>query len=440
MPRIMRKARVGCEIELFLLNDEGRPVNDADTLLAKLKDERIGVDVRPEISRAMLEIGSKPHATVREMARPFLDRLERVLDACERHGYRLLPLGSYPGKAHPLLHTTPWYHAKKAVLGKENVTKEAGICGYHFHYTLPERIVHEQQIRVMRRSHAQDTFLNQYNFLVAADPAMLTFCQSSPFWQGEQYAKDCRVLIYRDFALHGEEGVRGIHYYLPLFGALSGYEFTLGDLRVTAERRKSEWIKLLQRQRFGDIVHIVGVPALKFMWGPLRVNKIGTFEYRGPDMNHPTYILAVAALLRYALDAIEAEGLEMRPTDLGAAEPFLLEDGIVHLPPYHRLRYLEYLATVKGLESQEVHIYCKRLVRWIAHISKKASSPFLQQIWKMLGTRKTMADEILDLARQNGYTYGETLPEDVASYVALYHTQRLRKEINEARRLCERMG
>lgn len=433
MAKVVRKAKVGLEIEMFILNDEGQMVYEAQQLIKTFKNTKLEPYVRPEMSKGMLELGGIPKPKVRDTTLTFLEMWKTTVETAEKKGYHLLPLGSYPGKTRPQLTSKPWYRGKKTVLGEENVAKEASICGYHYHYTLPERIVKEEQIRVVQKSHAKDTFLSQYNFLVATDPIALTFCQSSPFWQGIYRAKDSRVLIYRDFALKDGKSTKGIHYYLPLFGALPDYEFTLEDLRVMADKRKTEWLKLLERKRFKEMIHIVNVPALKFMWGPLRVNKIGTFEYRGPDMNFPSYIFGVAALLSYALEAIEKGGLNTLPSDLGINKPFLLEDDTIYLPPYSRVRYLEYMTTARGLESEEVYQYCSRLLKLVEKISRKAKrSSMLKTIRKMLRERKTMSDDIVNLVKKNGHDPLKPVPEDVLKYVALYYAKRLGKDIEEA--------
>ncbi|HLC69381.1 MAG TPA: glutamate-cysteine ligase family protein [Candidatus Bilamarchaeaceae archaeon] len=435
MTKLVRKAKVGLEIEMFVLNDEGALTNECDRIFKALQGSKLEPYLHPEVSPAMLEMGGAPKHTPQETALGFLENWELVLETAEKQGLHLLPLGTYPGKNKPVLRTGPWYDSQETVLGKETFTRAATFCGYHYHYTLPERIVREEQIRTVKKSHAKDTFLNQYNFLVAADPVALTFCQSTPFWQGEHKAKDSRVVVYRDFALKDDKSMKGMYYYLSLFGALPDYEFTVEDLRVMADKRKTEWIKLLEKKRFKRIVDVMSAPALKFMWGPLRVNKIGTFEYRGPDMNFPTYIFGLSALLSHALEAIEKQGLQTEPSDLGISKPFLLEDNTVYLPPYSRVRYLEYMTSTSGLESEEVYQYCSRMVKLVERISRKAKrSPMLKIIRQMLSERKTMSDRILELVRKNGYDPAKEVPEDVLRYVALYYARELGKDIENAQR------
>ena len=117
---------------------------------------------------------------------------------------------------------------KEAIIGKEIFKSSGGVAGFHFHYTLPEGIVGKERIKSVRRSLAREIFLQQYNFLVAIDPAILTFCQSTPFWMGYHWAKDCRVLMYRDMRVDkGARKIKGLHYHHPMFGSLPSYEFTL---------------------------------------------------------------------------------------------------------------------------------------------------------------------------------------------------------------------
>ncbi|MFH1520949.1 MAG: glutamate-cysteine ligase family protein [Candidatus Micrarchaeota archaeon] len=436
MASILRRAKIGWEMEFFILDENGSPVNKANELIKALENEKY-LHARKEISQIMIEIGSDAKGTVKDAASSFLKRLEKLVELSEKHSYRLLPLATYPGKTSPKLNdNTTWYRAKKSVLGDAGLI-EASVCGYHFHYELPERIVKEERIETTKCSHSKDVFLNQYNFLIAIDPVGISLCQSSPFWQGKQLAKDCRILMYRDFALNDYSEVNGMHYYLPLFGSLPNYEFTLNDLRVMADKRKTEWIKILQKNRFKNIVDIMCVPTLKFMWGPLRINKIGTFEYRGPDINYPAYTMALTALMRYALEAIENQKFKTQPDDLGITEPFLLEDDIIYLPPYSHVRHLEYLATTSGLESETVYTYCKKLlslVDKISHRSKK--SKFLTPIRNILKQKKTISDEIIELALKNGYVKNEVMTDDLANYLGLYFSKRFDKEIEYAKKLC----
>lgn len=423
---VQRKSMVGLEVEFFVINDKGKPVNDADRILKHFEGKRLANYLSPEFSKEMLELGATPNRSIRECALAFMENVVRLKEGTDALKLKILPLGVHPGTDKPVLRTSLWSDSQKAVIGMEDAKKLGKICGFHFHYTLPERIVAKdtQMIKGLKRSKAREIFLQQYNFLVAADPAILTFSQSSPIWDGYHYAKDTRVFIYRDMKFKkGARKLHGPYYYLPMFGALPSYEFTLNDLRVLADTRKSEWLKILEQKRF-PTNEIAAYPTLKFVWGPIRVNKIGTFEYRGPDMNHPLYIFSIMSLLRYALEAIETHEYEVRPSDIGIDEPFVLEDDVIYAPPYTTLRHLEYRSATSGFDSVKVQNYTSALFDLVSKISGKGKTKNLDLIRNMIRDKKTVSDEILEFVKKNGYSLEEELPEDMLNYIALYQADK----------------
>ncbi|MFZ5500306.1 MAG: glutamate-cysteine ligase family protein, partial [Candidatus Micrarchaeota archaeon] len=196
---LRRISYYGLETEMLTLDSEGKLVEGGPSVIKAAKESRISKFVEKELSRAQVELLAKEKRGVREVASEYLDNLLELSDIAMKEGFHLLPLGAHPGRVVPKLERNDWYDSLRTVL-EEDVFIEGRICGFHFHYTLPEGIVHRdtQQIKTVRRSRAREIFLHQYNFLLAADPAILTFCQSSPFWMGYHWGKDCRVLLYRD--------------------------------------------------------------------------------------------------------------------------------------------------------------------------------------------------------------------------------------------------
>jgi hypothetical protein len=430
---LKRKSMYGLEIELFTLNSEGKLVDGAADLLKAVEGTKLGKFVRKEIAKSMIELGAKEKRTVRESADEFLGHVEDLIEVADKFGYRLCPLGAHPGRTKPKLHSSEWYDAKKAVLG-QNTYKEASICGFHFHYTLPEGIVQKstESIKSVGRSKARDIFIQQYNFLAACDPAILTFCRSSPFWAGRHWGKDCRVLIYRDLKVaKGADVLRGIHYYLPRFGGLPNYEYTLEDIRVMADQKKAEWLRLLEQKEF-PTNEIACYPTLKFMWGPLRVNKIGTFEYRGPDMNHPDVIFSASSLLVYLLRRIEKLELQVEPSDIGINEPFVLEDDVIYIPPHATLRHLEQQSVTRGFDSKAVHEYCSALLSLAEKLPNKEKH--LERVRQMAKEKRTVSDDILEMVKKNGYDLEAEVPDDMMNHVALYHAERLKSTVGQIRK------
>ncbi|MBN1170302.1 hypothetical protein JXA56_04710 [Candidatus Micrarchaeota archaeon] len=433
---LKRKSMYGLEIELITLDSEGKLASGAPGILEAVKGKPIESIVRKEISKSLIELGAKEKRSVEECAAAFIENIEETVEIAEKLGYHLLPLGTHPGRKLPELHSTEWYDAKKAVLG-EDTFKEGRICGFHFHYMLPEGIIEKttERITQVKRSAAKDIFLQQYNFLAACDPAMITFCQSTPFWMGRNWAKDCRVLTYRDLKVQsGGDILRGIHYYLPMFGTLASYEFTLDDIRVLADSRKMEWLRLLEQRGF-PTNEIACYPTLKFVWGPLRVNKIGTFEYRGPDMTHPEIIFSTSSLLVFLLKTIEEQQISVEPSDLGISEPFLFEDGIVYVPSHAELRNLERQSVINGLDSSAVYNYCSRLIELADRLGKPPRR--LKRIRDMVESRKTISDEMIDMVRKNGYDLKD-VPEDMMNHLALYHANKMSAGLKDLKKQFKR--
>jgi len=426
---IKRTSMLGLENEMFVITPEGKLVNGANDILETLTG-KLAKYVKPELSKGMIELTAEAYPSIRECAVEFTENLADLVEASEKVGYRLLPLGDHPTRFFPSLQRSTWYNAIEQVIGTLGAKSEGKISGFHYHFTLPEGIIGKKtsMIKSVERSEARQIFLQQYNFMVAADPAALVFAQSSPIWNGVHFGKDCRVIVYRDMRVqHAGQTLTGIHYYLPEFGALPNYEFTLQDLRVMAEQKKTSYLKILEQKDF-PTNEIASVPTLKFMWGPLRVNKIGTMEYRGPDMNFPVYLFSLSSLFKYALEAIEKNEYRVRPSDIGISEPFVLEGNKIYVPPHSTLKYLERQSITRGLDSPELYKYAKALFDLVCKISGKGKSRNFKKLKEMLDTKKTLSDEILEMVKKNGYSLDEEIPEDMLSHIALYYADKLSKE------------
>jgi len=432
----MKKTSVGLEVEFFTINSEGKLVEKADELLKILREnKRIGYHMKEEISHSVIEMGATPKRKVRATAVNFLKNLQKMVEITEENDIYLVPLGCYPAKSNHRLRKKHWYDSQEFLLGKKNFAKEIRMCGFHFHYSLPQGIVGKktESIKPLRKSYAKDVFLNQYNFAIAMDPVCITLGQSSPFYEGEYIGKDCRALLYRDMAVEGKfEGA--YHAELSLIGSLPNYQFTLEDIRWNSARRKNVYLDMLKKREF-PIKELATVPELKFMWGPLRVNKIGTLEYRGIDMNHPEYLFGAAAVFKLALEEIKNQELQVLPSDIGIKEPFKIEDGIVYVPPFSTVKSMELLSGMYGLDNSEVHNYCKKLYDFLKkNNSKKINTKMYDIVRKILDKKKTLSDEILDMIKKNGYT-PENVPDDFLRYIASYQAKKLGEGVKKSLKL-----
>lgn len=427
---------MGFETEFFTISERGQLLDKADSAINLLsKRRRIHVHMRKEVFRSMLEVGAYPGRKLRDVERKYLINLRGILEVCEEHGIRILPIGCYPAKARSRLREKPFTIAQAKLYGRRKYMDSLRICAYHFHYSLPKGIVEKSSrtIRSLRYSKAKDTFINQYNFMIAADPAIITFCQSSPFHDGKHFAKDSRVVVYRDIILKNE-GISGIHAEHENFGGLPGYEYTLHDLKVMSSRRKETFIQLLKSHRIPVPPRIGKFSNLRFMWGAVRVNRVGTLESRSADMNYPSIIFSASYLAKLGLGLIKSQNLQMLPSDIGLKEPFKREGDIVYLPPFSKLKKLELRSALRGFESKQVHGYCNALFNFVVRNSKKKDMKQLDAVSTMLSRKKTTSDEILEFVEKEGYS-PDSVPNSVLREAALECSERLHSDVEKTIKL-----
>ena len=225
----LKRSFIGFEVELFTINKNGYIVNGADTILKRAKQDK-NLTIKKECAGNMIEIASYPNEMVPHTMEHLLDELEYLISIAKKENILLCPLGTYPGKFNPFMRNDRPYKIKELIFG-QNRWKTAGRCiGFHCHYTLPKGIF-DTQLRVLKmliRSKIKDSLVNSYNLMVAADAALTTLMQSSPFYQGKYIGKDSRVIMYRG----GEHlnNKTGLYANLEEFGGLPPYKLTALDI------------------------------------------------------------------------------------------------------------------------------------------------------------------------------------------------------------------
>ncbi|MDD5023335.1 MAG: glutamate-cysteine ligase family protein [Candidatus ainarchaeum sp.] len=423
----INKEIVGLETEFFILDKEGNISNSADKLLSLFSNNKsIAPHVREEVGFSMFEIGSPVRSSVKDLAIDFLAILNKITQFSEEADLFLLPLGCYPAQFVPKMRKKSWYHAQSVILGKD-FNRAMKVCGFHFHYTLPKGLLEKDQKSIKRitNSQAKDLFLGMYNLSVAFEPACSTFCQSSPFLDGKFYGKDSRTLAYRDMNIPNE--IQGLYHMLPVLGGLPHYELTLEDLRDISSKRKNLYLDLMRSKGIPSNEVVVD-SNLRFVWGPLRVNKLGTLEFRGFDMNTPLHLFSIALLIEETFSGLLNENIKPIPSDIGIDEPFKIENDIVYLPPFSIVKSLELLSARYGFENSSVYSYCKAFFDFTRKLSDQKSSKKFKFIKNMLSERKTKSDELLALVKKNGYAK-EHVPADFLKYLAIHQADALKKEI-----------
>lgn len=435
----LKKSLIGFEIELFTLDRKGKVTDGAEKLLEDAaKDRRIGL--KKECAKNIIEVVSGPHEDVSKSMAGMLAEIQYAVDFAHNNGMLLCPTGAYPGKFTPTMRTDKRYKIQEEIFGKSKFAIAGRCIGFHCHYTLP-RGVFDSQVRMLKmlvRSKMKDSLVNSYNTLIAMDPVLTTLMQSSPYYQGERLGKDARMIMYRG----GEalDNPHGLYSDFQKFGGLPPYKPTAFDIIDVISNRFDTWTKHLESLGINIKTLSLYGSILATTWNPVKVNPNGTLEQRGMDMNHPSLVLGVGALIKFVLGKLSEEDYAVMPSEIGINEPFKVEGDVVYIPPYPYVRsVLQKESAYLGLESIAVLKYCKRLLKLAIANAPKERRKLFYPFQKMVRNRKTVSDEILSFTAKKGFRKSPSISDDVAAEVALFHAERFVDEIYSTRDVIEKI-
>ncbi len=427
---VLKKSMIGMEVEMFTLDENGNMANSADLLIKEVKKKYPAVDILKECGRSMIEIKSFPNEMISDTMEHLLEQMESVLICAEKENIMLFPLATHPGAFTPDMRQDTPYLLKEQIFGRNRFLIAGRCVGLHVHYTLPWGIFDNKQkiLKRLHRSKNQQAMVGSYNLLIAMDPALTTFMQSSPFYQGKHLGKDSRVIVYRggsDF-----DYPQGLYANYYAFGALQPYKQTNTDMIDIIFRKYDEWKKIIQKIDMNLRVFSKHGSILDTTWNPVKINAVGTLEQRGLDTNHPMYTTACGMMMKYVLRFIQDENINVIPSDIGIAEPFKVEGNVMYIPPHtHVRKTLQRNSAYEGLANDEVYEYCKTLLKLTNQCVPKEINILLDPFKKIIDERKTVSDKIIEFAKKKGADLKETLPKNIANEIALEHSGRLFKEI-----------
>ncbi|MDO8340054.1 MAG: hypothetical protein Q7T16_05340 [Candidatus Burarchaeum sp.] len=430
-----RKAhKVAFETEFLVLEDNGAVSSRVDDIMKIARKTDLDFFLRKEYTHNMLEITSNPNVKVRKSAHAWLREMRKVVEIAKKIGLRLYPYGTYTGTFAPTARTDKYYRMCETVLGPSRYVRSTGrSIGFHLHYCLPYRTFNRQTRRLatLFKSKYKEELLNVYNLILALDPAMTNFMESSPFVDGVYHAKDSRLFLYRSMTLNKKDRyLEGLYADREIWGGLPRYAHSITDLIMLTEKRYRAWMGLLKREHPEYLRVARTRHPLQFNWSPLRINKLGTFEYRGMDMNLPSHIIGTSLLFKSLFKKVRSEEITVRPCDIGIKEPFKIEGQNMYVPPYHYLdEKLQYYSALKGFEDAEVFKYSKSMASLAIKAMPNRKDPGISKILQMLESRKTKSDELLARARKRGQDIRERLDEGVAQEMALEACDEFEKEL-----------
>ncbi len=430
----MKKFTIGFEVEFFVIDKDGKIANGAPDIL-RFAAEKIEKPhtLTPECADNLIEGGSYPDAEGSNTMKSLLDGVKTLSYAAKESGYGVLPLGTYPGKFTPQMGSAARYKVQTKVFGKNRFQIAGRVAGYHCHYALPWGVFDQKTLTLKELSDSknQEYLVSAFNFLVAMDPALTTFMQSSPFYQGRHLAKDSRMLVYRGSEELGYE--KGLYAGLPAFGSLPGYVHAGADLISKSEYRFGEWKRILEEAEVSKKSMPEYRSLLDTNWAPVKVNAHGTFEQRGMDMNRLPLLFSVSILIQVLLRRIQEGDLKVVPHDSAKNDPFRFDEKektIYIAPDTHVRKNLQRLSAYEGLSNDEIFTYCKRLVGLAKLFEGKKIEPLLAPLYAMLAERKTTSDEILARAKDLGYKDHRTvLPSSIAQAIAQTHAKQMFEDI-----------
>ncbi|MFH2106161.1 MAG: hypothetical protein ABII22_02795 [Candidatus Micrarchaeota archaeon] len=427
---------LGFEFELFLLNNEGRVVNESDRVM---KETKVDFFVK-EISESMVEIRGEPHLQVRGILRNFFENLEKLIEISQRMDLYFYPYGTYPGRSSPNFRSSTWYDTIKMNFGSRAIEIFPKVCGFHFHFCAPPGIISDPSGEMdfsfaVKNKKKVDILLGLYNFLVAADPAITTFMQSSPFFEGKYYGKDSRMVVWRNFSKKDGFPVDGLFLKHPQFNILPSYKDSVYSISDSARKNKESWLEMVDNYSHNLDPELIQRPSLKYGWGPVRVNPIGTLEQRGMDMNTPMHVLGVSSLLKRIMKPIFHGELKVVVADFAIKEPFKIEGDTIYIPPFEHVYDLQFDSARDGFDSPKIYEYCKAFYRSAMKLNS-ANKILVKEIVHMIEKNKTKSDDIIAIAGKKGVDLKTAEPSnEVWASIALNLSHKFYEQSQEALKL-----
>lgn len=431
-----KRFTTGFEVEFFITNKkDGTIAQGADDILKKVSEtspQKDAHNIVTESSKNLIEVGSYPDVDGANVMTNLIEALKQLLYAADELGYAIFPLGTYPGKFTPTMRPGARYKVQEKLHGKTRFQISGRCAGYHCHHSLPWGVFDSKKLMLkeLGNSKNMETLLSEYNLLIALDPVLTTFMQSSPFYQGKHIAKDSRMVMYRGGEPFGLAG-KGLYSHLPRFGALPAYEHSGTDIIRSIENRYMEFFAEMTATGIASKDMPKYPSILNTNWTPVKVNAHGTIEQRGMDMNHLTVVLSVSVLLWRMLHHVQQGSYKVVPHDLAKNEPFKLDGQTIYIPPDSHVREkLQRLSATEGLANDEVYTYCKRVVALVKSLDGEKVSWLLKPLETMLEERQTTSDKVLAQAKALGHKdLKKTLPQGIAAEIAKTHSKQVFEDI-----------
>lgn len=431
----LKKAKIGFEIELHLIDEGGRIQNKAPDLINEVKKRDKDVLIVKECGKNMIEVCSYPDVATYNPALHLVDSLEKVYDVARGMGLYLYPFAVYPLEFKEELSSNS-YRLQEKIFGKDKFKIATNCTGFHCHYTLPKSVFDFKikNLRVLKGTKLGRSMIGSYNLGVAIDPALSLFAQSSPFYKGSHLAKDSRVVVYRGGAKLRYSG--GLYSKKQQFGGLPPYKQTLTDLVDSQKRKWERWKRLVKKTNPRIDINKLYVSPLDVSWNAVKINKLGTLEHRGMDTNFLSILFAIATIYKFSLKKIQREFLEVLPTDFGITDSFKIENGVLFIPPHTHVRNkLQLWGAYNGYSKKEMYNYAKRFFNFARSVTPKKYSKLVNPLKEMIDKKESISDKILKYSKRKGYLVDNKISKSDGCELALYYAKKFHDDLEKTKEI-----
>lgn len=439
--RVLKRSKTGMETEFHLIDLDGNISNKSLSIINKLKQAYPEVNVVKEVSQNIIEFGCYPDVKTYNPTLDMIHSIEKAIEILKKDNVLIYPFSTYPGKFESKLSDGNKYELQQKIFGKERFDIAGRVTGFHHHYGLPKGVFdyEKRKIKTLRRSKLARSLVSSYNFEIAADPALTLFTQSSPFYQGQHFAKDSRMLVYRGGKkLKYMDGLYANHQQI---GALPPYKQTTTDLLSSLYKRWKRWDQSIKKVDPSLDINEIYPNKLDITWNPVKINKHGTLEQRGMSINNMSIVVATTVLLKFSLKAIQQNFLEIIPADFAIDEPFKVENNILYVPPHSYVRgKLQPWSAYDGYNNKAMAEYAKRFYNFARSVTPKKYNHIIKPICGMIENKKSMSDKILGYAKKQDYLRFDTISDEDASKLAVYYAEKFPKDLENTKKELEKIS
>lgn len=436
--RELKLSTTGLEVELHLLKEDGSIETDKAALISKVKRKDSTIQIVKEIGTNLVEFGCYPGVETHHPLLDMMRSLQTAVDVYSDNDVLLYPFGTYPGRFTPKASAGSHYELKKTIFGQDRFLTTMRVAGFHHHFAFPKGVFDKKEkLLKLKRGKLNRSLAGMYNFEIAADPALTLFAQSSPFYQGEHIGKDSRMLVYRG----GKKLYPpGVYSGMQQIGGLPAYKHTGTDIMSYLDRQQARWKReVLEADPKANFNKLYPY-KMDIGWQPVKLNKHGTLEQRGMDVNLPSVITSITLLLKYTLRHIQREFIEVIPADHGIDSPFKIENGIMYIPPQSYVRTeLQNYSAYEGFNNKDLLAYTKRFFTLGKALLPKEYYGLVKPLQQMIETKTSISDSLFSYAKRKGFVQDGSITNDDAKTLALYGADKFKTDLRLTRDALEKL-